>query len=181
MKVIVATKNPGKIEGAKRALEKYFTDIEIEGIPAASDVGEQPVNEDIYIGAKNRVKNLKKYCSENDIKADLYLSIESGINNVLGRWMITNIAVIEDKFDLSDAQWSGLAFKNWTDENGNVITKIERGTTGNITLTANWLHQERHNNEGGINLLTRGVVSRIDITEMAFVMALVKYLNTNWR
>ena len=46
-----------------------------------------------------------------------------------------------DKFDLADAQWSGLAFKNWTDEDGNVVTKIEQGTTGKITLTANWLSE----------------------------------------
>ena len=96
MKVLIATKNQGKIEGAKRALEKYFDNITVEGIPADSEVGEQPVNNEIYEGAKNRVKNLKKYCKENNIKADLFLSIESGINNLLGRWMITNIAVTED-------------------------------------------------------------------------------------
>ena len=59
-------------------------------------MSEQPVNDEIYNGAKNRVKNLKKYAQENNIEADLYLSIESGINNSLGRWLITNIAVIED-------------------------------------------------------------------------------------
>ena len=61
MKVIVATKNPGKIEGARRALKNYFDDFEIQGIPVESNVSEQPVNDEIYIGAKNRVKNLKKY------------------------------------------------------------------------------------------------------------------------
>lgn len=99
MKVLIATKNQGKIEGAKRALEKYFDQIEIQGIPVESNVSEQPVNNEIYNGAKNRVKNLKKYAQENNIKADLYLSIESGINNLLERWMITNIAVIEDNDD----------------------------------------------------------------------------------
>jgi len=96
MNVLIATKNQGKIEGAKRALSNYFDNIQIDGIAVESDVSDQPVNNDIYIGAKNRVKNLKKYAKENNIKADLYLSIESGINNLLGRWMITNIAVIED-------------------------------------------------------------------------------------
>lgn len=71
MKILIATKNQGKIEGAKRALLKYFDNIEIEGIPVESDVSEQPVNDEIYIGAKNRVKNLKKYAQENGIEADL--------------------------------------------------------------------------------------------------------------
>ena len=32
MKVLVGTKNPVKIEGVKQALEKYYTDVKIEGI-----------------------------------------------------------------------------------------------------------------------------------------------------
>ena len=97
MKVLIATKNQGKIEGAKRALENYFENVEITGVLVESNVGEQPVNKEIYIGAKNRVHNLKQYANENNIKADLYMAIESGINDCLGRWMITNIAVIEDE------------------------------------------------------------------------------------
>ena len=44
MKVLIATKNQGKIEGAKKALEHYFKDVEIIGIPVESDVPDQPVN-----------------------------------------------------------------------------------------------------------------------------------------
>ena len=61
MKILIGTKNPGKIEGAKQAFEKYFDKVEIEGISVDSNVGDQPVNEEILQGAKNRVKNLKKY------------------------------------------------------------------------------------------------------------------------
>ena len=64
MKVLMGTKNPGKIEGARQAFEKYFDNVEIEGIPVSSEVGDQPLNEDIYNGAKNRVKNLRKYAEE---------------------------------------------------------------------------------------------------------------------
>ena len=64
MKVLIATKNQGKIEGAKRALEKYFDNVEIQGIPVESNVSEQPVNDEIYNGAKNRVKNLKMYAKK---------------------------------------------------------------------------------------------------------------------
>ena len=67
MKVLIATKNQGKIEGAKKALEHYFKDVEIMGIPVESDVPDQPVNKEIYNGAKNRVRNLKEYAKENKI------------------------------------------------------------------------------------------------------------------
>lgn len=65
MKALIATKNSGKIEAAKKALNRYFENVEVEGIPVPSDVSEQPVNEEIYQGAKNRVANLKKYAKEN--------------------------------------------------------------------------------------------------------------------
>ena len=40
MKILIATKNQGKIEGAKRAFEHYFNDVEILGIPVNSEVSE---------------------------------------------------------------------------------------------------------------------------------------------
>ena len=74
MKILIGTKNPGKIEGAKQAFEKYFDEVEIEGISVDSNVGDQPVNEEILQGAKNRVKNLKKYAKNNNLEADFYIS-----------------------------------------------------------------------------------------------------------
>ena len=32
MKILIGTKNPGKIEGAKEAFSKYYKDFDIEGI-----------------------------------------------------------------------------------------------------------------------------------------------------
>ena len=61
MKVIIGTKNPGKINGALQALEGYYEDIQIQGINAASEVSDQPVNEETYLGAVNRVKNTMKF------------------------------------------------------------------------------------------------------------------------
>ncbi len=45
-------------------------------------------------------------------------------------------------FKLKDPAWSGLSFAYWTDAEGNVITQINQGTTGNITLTAHWKYYE---------------------------------------
>lgn len=85
MKVLIATKNQGKIEGAKRALENYFKNVEIDGIPVNSDVPDQPVNKEIYIGAKNRVKNLKEYAKKNNIKADLFFRYRKWNKRFIGK------------------------------------------------------------------------------------------------
>ena len=177
MKILIATKNQGKIEGAKRALEKYFTNIEIDGIPVESNVSEQPVNDEIYLGAKNRVRNLKEYCKQNHIEADLYLSIETGINNLLGRWMITNIAIIEDNSN----------FESYgTSPSFPVPDKLVKDIIDtDLNQVMNKIFEkddERHNKGGGIQLLTHNIISRIDLTEMAFIMALTKYINKDrWR
>lgn len=177
MKVLIATKNEGKIEGTKRALQNYFDDIEIIGIPVESNVSEQPVNDEIYNGAKNRVKNLKKYAKENDIVADLYLSIESGINKLLGRWMITNIAVIEDNNDF-ESYGTSPSFPVPDRLVQDVINTDLSQVMNNIFEK----DEERHNKGGGIQLLTHNKISRIDLTEMAFIMALTKYINGDkWR
>ena len=60
MKILIGTKNPGKIQGAKQAFDNYFKDIEVTGIPVSSDVSDEPVDLDIYNGARNRVNNLIK-------------------------------------------------------------------------------------------------------------------------
>ena len=177
MKILIATKNQGKIEGAKRALLNYFDSIEIEGIPVESNVSEQPVNDEIYIGAKNRVKNLKKYAQENNIEADLFFAIESGINNSLGRWMITNIAVIEDN-DEFESYGTSPSFP--------VPDKlVEDIISTDLNQVMNSLFEkdeERHNRGGGIQLLTHNKITRIDFTELAFIMALTKYINEDkWK
>lgn len=177
MKVLIATKNQGKIEGAKKALEHYFKDIEILGIPVESNVSEQPVNDEIYNGAKNRVKNLKEYAKKNNIEVDLYLSIESGINNSLGRWMITNIAVIEDNDDF-ESYGTSPSFPV-PDSLVKDIIDTDLSQVMNKVFTKD---DERHNKGGGIQLLTHNEISRIDLTEYAFIMALTKYINEGkWR
>lgn len=177
MKVLVATKNQGKIEGAKRTLENYFDNVEIQGVPVESNVSEQPVNDEIYNGAKNRVKNLKMYAKENNLLPDLYLSIESGINNSLGRWMITNIAVIEDNNDF-ESYGTSPSFPV-PDRLAQDVIDTDLSQVMNTIFEKD---EERHNKGGGIQLLTHNKISRIDLTEMAFIMALTKYINEDkWR
>lgn len=177
MKVLIATKNQGKIEGAKKALEHYFKDIEITGIPVKSDVPDQPVNKEIYEGAKNRVKNLKNYAKENNISADLFLGIESGINDLLGRWMITNIAVIEDNKDF-ESYGTSPSFP----VPDNLVQKVLDTNLSEAMDMVLGEDKERHNHSGGIQLLTHNEISRKDLTEYAFIMALTKYINgEKWR
>ncbi len=97
MKILMGTKNPGKIEGARQAFATYFHEIEIEGIEVDSEVGGQPFNEEILEGATNRIKNLKKIAKEKGVKVDYYIASEAGITDLFGEWIDINMAVIEDE------------------------------------------------------------------------------------
>ena len=171
MKILIGTKNPGKIEGAKQAFERYFDNVEIEGIPVNSDVGDQPINEEILKGAKNRVKNLKDYAVNNNIEADFYISSEAGITNLLGEWIDINAVVIEDSKEFQSVGTSqGFPIPDkYIDEIketelGKVMDKIFNG-------------KELGKGKGGISFLTKNEVSRIDLTRNAFIMALTRHIN----
>ena len=176
MKILIGTKNPGKIQGAKEAFEKYFDNVEIQGIAVDSEVGDQPFNQEILQGAKNRVKNLKRYAIENQIEADFYISSEAGITNSLGEWIDINCVVIEDSKGFQSVGTSqGFPVpKKYIEE----IKQTELGEVMDKIFTGKDLGKRK----GGISFLTKNEVSRIDLTRGAFIMALTQHINGDiWR
>ena len=176
MKILMGTKNPGKIEGARQAFEKYFDDINIEGISVDSNVSDQPVNEEIFQGAKNRVKNLKAYAEKNNLEADFFIASEAGITDLLGDWIDINAVVIEDSKGFQSVGVSqGFPIPNkYIDE----IKSTELGKVMDKIFSGNELGKGK----GGISFLTRDVVTRIELTKNAFVMALTSHINGDmWR
>lgn len=176
MKILIGTKNPGKIKGTKQAFEKYFENIDIEGISVDSEVGEQPLNEKIYQGAKNRVKNLKKYAKENNINVDYFVALEAGITNLLGNWVNINIAYIENKQGLNSMGISqGYPIPN---------KYIEEIKNTNLQNVVDKLFNEENlgQKNGVINILTKGEITRTDLNKNAIIMALTTFINgTDWR
>lgn len=51
---------------------------------------------------------------------------------------------IEDEVILSDPEWPGLIFAGWIDADGNPVTKIEKGSTGAVQVTATWREKENY-------------------------------------
>lgn len=172
MKILMATKNPGKIQGAKEAFEKYFNDVEIEGISVESNVSNQPFNEEIFEGAKNRVKNLKEYAKENNIQADFYIASEAGIQNLLSEeWIDINAVVIEDKNGFQSVGMSqGFQIPN------KYIKDIKETELGQV-MDKIFSKNELGKGKGGISFLTHGDTTRVDLTRNAFIMALTPHIN----
>ena len=176
MKILMGTKNPGKIEGARQAFAKYFDNIEIEGIAVESNVGAQPVNEEILQGAKNRIKNLKEYANNNNIKADFYIASEAGITNLLGEWIDINAVIIEDSKGFQSIGTSqGFPIPD------KYIEEIKQTELGKV-MDRLFSGKELGKGKGGISFLTKDEITRIDLTRNAFIMALTRFINEDiWK
>ena len=171
MKVLIGTKNPGKIEAAKRALANYFEDVEIIGVKVASNVSEQPVGKETLEGAKNRVDNLIKYAKENNMKVNLFMAVESGITCDLGFWSITNIAVIKnEKGEVGIGTSASFPVPQ------KYVDSIIKETLGTV-MDRIFNESDLHSSSGGIGLLTHEVLTRIDLSSQAFIMALTPFIN----
>lgn len=171
MKILIGTKNPGKIEGARKAFERYFNNVEIEGIAVDSEVSDQPINSEIIMGAKNRIKNLKKYVKENKIEADFYIASEAGITNFLGEWIDINCAVIEDNKGFQSMGTSqGFPIPE------KYIEEIRKTELGKV-MDRLFDKKDTGKGQGGISYLSKGEITRIDLTKNAFIMALTRHIN----
>lgn len=175
MKLLVGTKNPGKLEGVKEAILVYYSDVVIDGCDAESGVSDQPVNDETLVGARNRAKEALNYSLRNGLQYDLFVGIEEGIVELYGKWFNANIAVVLDPNGneyiglgpllpipnsyLDDIKASGL---------GHVMNKMFDKQSLNIGL-------------GGIYNLTNNSVSRIHVTKESVIMALTSFYNSNWR
>lgn len=175
MKVLIGTKNPGKIKGARTALEYFFKDVDIESVSAPSNVSEQPVNAETFIGAKNRVKNMMQFAKENNLDADLFIAVESGLVNYYDNWFITNFAVICDRLGHISVGTSA-SFP--------VPQKyVESIKTKTLAVVMDRIFNETdlRSSTGGIGLLTKENITRIDLNTQAFTMALTKFVNKCWK
>lgn len=171
MKILVGSKNPGKVEGARVAFEKYFENVEAVGLSAPSDVSEQPVDDEILEGAKNRVLNLVKYANQNNIEVDYFVAVESGMTNRLGKWIIINIAYIQDKNgNVGVGTSAGFPIPE------RLVEKIKSETLGNV-MDKLFDKTNLHSGTGGVGLLTHGKITRIDLNTQAFIMALTQFVN----
>ncbi|HFC76835.1 MAG TPA: DUF84 family protein, partial [Candidatus Moranbacteria bacterium] len=101
--VIIASKNPVKINAVRIAFEKMFpnSNFEFEGVSVSSEVSDQPMtNEETLTGAINRTKNARV----NFPTADFWLGIEGGIERVGEEMSTFAWVVVQSKTKMGKAK-----------------------------------------------------------------------------
>ena len=175
IKILIGSKNKAKIEGAKLAFEKYFSDFEIISEDIQSGVNSQPINDEILLGARNRIKGLKELKMKD---VDFYISSEAGLISIGDSYLNINMGVIED---ISGYESIGTS-------QGYMIPKrqievIKEKTLG-VVLDEMFNGVYLNRNKGGIHFLTLGEMNRIELVKNSFILALIPFLEQNqkkWR
>ncbi len=172
MIIIVASKNPVKIQATLLGFQRMFPDepIEIRGISVPSGVSHQPMSDnETFQGAATRAHQ----AATMNPQADFWVGIEGGIQPI-------------DE-EISAFAWVYICSKN----------KIGKGRTSTFFLPekiaqlirqgyelgdADDLVFGRQNSKqenGAVGILTGDVIDRIALYEQAVIMALIPFKNPN--
>ena len=170
IKILIGSNNKAKIEGAKLAFEKYFSDFEIISKDISSGVNAQPINEEILLGARNRIKGLKELNINNIY---FYISSEAGLISIGDLYVNINMGVIED---INGYESIGTSQGYMIPKNK--IELVKEKTLG-VVLDETFNGINLNRNKGGINYLTLGEVNRIQLVRDSFILALVPFLEQN--
>lgn len=172
MKVLVGSKNPVKINAVKQAFSRFFNDVEVVGISVPSNVPSQPVNDQTFNGARNRVLGLKRINDEKGLGAKFFVGIEGGIMQHYSRWFaFGGICIMDNEgregygtsphFELPEVITREL-LKGI--ELGDVMDKIQKESNT----------KQKH---GAIGFLTGGVTDRTKFYVEGLTVALCPFLN----
>jgi inosine/xanthosine triphosphatase len=169
MKVVVASKNPVKVNAVLNSFRRYAdAGVEVEGISVSSGVSDQPMNEEeTRQGAVNRVKAARELASG----ADFYVGIEGGVDRIGDRlFAFAWIAVSNTDFD----SFSRTAtFELPPQVSRFVFEGMELGDADDLVFKKKNSKQQN----GAVGLLTRDQLTREKLYEQAILLALIPYMN----
>lgn len=163
--VKVATANQTKVDAVKKAFTHFFPELQVISCKVESGVAEQPINEEVYKGAENRIKEAKK------IKVDYnyIVSCEGGLVQLFGKWFNMQIVIVEDQ---KGKRSIGLSQSYQIPER--YVSKI-------IQTSIATVFDELFSGRGGIRELTQNNVTREDLVKDATMMAISGIINqTVW-
>ncbi|MGJ3233560.1 MULTISPECIES: inosine/xanthosine triphosphatase [Marivirga] len=171
-KIIIASKNPVKIEATQAGFHRMFKNesFVFEGISVPSEVRDQPMsNKETLDGARNRAKNAKDQFPN----AEYWVGIEGGIHDdVFGMQAFAWIVILSNE-KLSQAQ---TAIFYLPEPIANMVRGgVELGAADDQYFGRSNSKQK----DGAVGILTKGEIDRKAYYEHAMVMALIPFRKEN--
>jgi inosine/xanthosine triphosphatase len=168
--VVVASKNPVKIEAARSGFSQIFPEIEIDvqGVSVPSGVAEQPqTDQETLLGAENRVEAAHVLFPD----ADYWAGIEGGIDRVEDGMTAFAWIVIKNRHHTGKARTGAFFLPDQVVELINQGKEL--GEADDIVFNRSGSKTEN----GAIGILTNNIIDRTGLYTPAVIMALVPFIN----
>ncbi|HET8859695.1 inosine/xanthosine triphosphatase [Marivirga sp.] len=172
LKVIIASKNPVKIEATKAGFERMFSkqSFLFEGVSVLSGVSDQPMtHQETLKGAKNRSDKAKLKFPD----ANYWVGIEGGVHEDDFGMQAFAWIVVQTSEKLSHAQTAVFYLPEPIAQM--VREGIELGEADDRYFGRSSSKQK----DGAVGILTNGEIDRKSYYEHAMVMALIPFFNKN--
>jgi inosine/xanthosine triphosphatase len=168
--IIVASKNPVKIQAALNGFEKMFPEetFQAEGVSAPSGVSDQPMTDtETLQGALNRAQNAQASAAS----GDYWVGIEGGCDEQQGDMQAFAWVVVLSRERIGKARTG--TFMLPTEVARLVREGVELGEADDRVFKRSNSKQ----GNGAVGILTRDVIDRTVYYEHAVVLALVPFKN----
>ncbi len=168
--VIIASKNPVKINAVREGFEKVFPNEQFEciGIVTSSDVSDQPMtNKETLTGALNRSNNAK----QEKPNADFWIGVEGGINAQDNEMEVFAWIVIQSKNRIGKGK-TGTFFLPQK-----IISLINEGKELGEADDIVFGRTNSKQTNGAVGILTSDLITRTSYYVEAVILALIPFKN----
>lgn len=162
MKVAVGSVNPVKVKAVENVFSVVYGAVLVEGVKVASGVPPQPFGEETVTGAVNRAK--EAYAPE---KYDLGVGIEAGLFEV-GDFMLD-----VQYCAIYDGDWLTLGCGSGFEYPSVVLREVLGGKEVGDVMSRVAGVENLGEKQGAIGVLSKGMLSRTQLTEQSVLMALI--------
>ena len=169
-KVIVASKNPVKIEACKKGFREMFPlgDFELIGCSINSNVKDQPMSDkETITGAINRVENAMAQFKD----ADFWVGIEGGIARKGEEVMTFAWVVIQSKELIGKARTGSFFLPK------KIVELIDQGKELGEADDIVFNKENSKQKNGAVGILTKDRITRTSFYKEGVVLALIPFGN----
>lgn len=172
MKIAVGSTNPTKVKAVENVMRRIYGDVEVFGVEVQSGVSDQPIGiEEIVSGATNRAR---RALEEN--KADLGVGIEAGIypfpGTLTGYLDVQVCAIASPDGLVTLGHGPGFEYPPL------VIRRIiSESVEAGVAMGELVNDLELKKKIGAIGVLSKGLLTRRELNEIAVLMAMIPRLN----
>lgn len=170
MKIIIASKNPVKINAALKGFRKMFPQeiFVVEGLPILSGVSEQPMSDkETLQGAVNRAENLSRELP----RADFWVGLEGGVEEIDGEMRSFAWAVVKSRQKLGKGRTATMILPK------KIAELIKQGKELGEADDIVFKKENSKLSSGAVGILTDEIIDRTEFYWPAVALALIPFKN----